>query len=177
VDLACGDVVHFSIRGKPRVLQHLQERRQVNIICQEGVKHFMVHHLILAVMDPENDLFEAVQRFTAFRGYWNRGKRAFTRPRDNCSELEEELDEDGDGLTGVCKTDGEHGLGCRFHNLWALWRSHHTVNIWFHLMRQKAGYWLHPYIKEKYGKKPEDRQYPSLHKKFAKTLTEEFYEL
>jgi hypothetical protein len=35
----------------------------------------------------------------------------FHRPKDNCDEIEELEDEDGDALGGACKTDGDHGLG------------------------------------------------------------------
>jgi hypothetical protein len=111
-------------------------------------------------------LFGLVQRFTAFRGYWNRSDRTFVRPKDNCVELQEALDQDGDGLSAACKTDGEHTIGYRFHSLWGLWKSHHTVNQW-----------MHQYIKEEYAKKQEDRAFPSFCKSLPKTLSDILYDL
>jgi hypothetical protein len=140
-------------------------------------KQFMTHHLVLYALDPDNCLFDLVQRFTAFRGYWNRQYSTFGHPKDNCTEMQEELDGDGDGLSAVCKTDGEHTLGYGFHSLWGLWKSHHAVNQWLHQIRERAGSWLHPYTEEKYAEKQEDRAHPSFCKGLPKTLSEELYDL
>ena len=185
MDIACGDVIHFNSIGKPVVRNHLAKDK-VDILChKEGEDpkdlpsrlRFRTHHLVLAVMDPDQVLFEPVHRFTAFCGYWNRSEREFVRPRDNCFEVEEVLDDEEDGLAGACKTDGEHGLGFGFHSLWAVWRSHHAVNQWFHQIRERAGFWLHALIEEEYAEEQEDREYPSFYQSLPKTLTEEFYEL
>ena len=125
---------------------------------------FRSHHLILAALDPNLDLYNLVSRFTAYCGYWHRGKCCFTRPDTHCEELKEELDSEEDGLTGACKTDGEHGLGSCFHNLWAVWRCNHQVNKWFCEIRERSGDWLHPYVEEPYGKTKKDRKYPSFYK-------------
>jgi hypothetical protein len=137
----------------------------------------MKHHLLLYTLDPDNCLFDLVQRFTVFCGYWNRNDHTFTRPQDNCFEVQETLDQDGDGLSAVCKTDGEHTLGYCFHSLWSLWKSHHAVNSQLHHIRGRAGFWLHPYIKEEYSEDVKDRAYPSFCNSLPKTLSEELYDL
>jgi hypothetical protein len=43
-----------------------------------------------------------------------------------------------------------------------------------HHIRKRAGYWLHPYIKETYGKKQEDRARPSFFKSLPNTLSQEW---
>ena len=163
---------------------HEMMMRSVQIICEKkdgsgNVKmHFKKHHLVTYALDPSNCLFEQVQRFTAFRGYWNRGLRTFTRPKDNCSELPETIEQDGDGgLLAACKTDCDHTLGYLFHSLWGLWKSHHSVNQQLHLIRGRAGCWLHPYIKEEYANAQEDRGRPSFYKSSPKTLSEELRDL
>jgi hypothetical protein len=133
------------------------------------------HHLLLDVLDPENCLFDIVNRFMVFCGYYNRSSSLFTRPSDNCSEVQEKY-EDGDALLAVCKTDGEHTLGYHYHSLWGLWRSHHAVNSQLHFIRKRAGYWLHPYINEKYAEALEDRASPSFYKSLPKTLSEELFD-
>jgi hypothetical protein len=137
----------------------------------------MKHHLLLDVLDPDNCLFDCVQRVTAYRGYYNRNDCTFTRPKDNCIEVQETLDQDGDGLSGACKTDGEHTIGYCFHSLWGLWKSHLTVIYQMHHIRSRAGYWLHPYIEEEYAEAQEDRVYPSFYESLPKTLSEEQEEL
>jgi hypothetical protein len=151
----------------------------ISIYCSKkdglGNEHklFQVHHLLLYVLDPDNCLFDLVHRFTTFRGYWSRKSHAFCRPRDNCMEVKNDLDQDGDGLASVCKTDGEHTLGYMFNSLWSLWKTHHAVNSWMHHIRSRAGCWLHPYIKEKYAEAQEDRAYPAFYKTLPKTLVED----
>jgi hypothetical protein len=132
--------------------------------------NFPKHHLLLYVLDPHNCLFDLVQRFTVFCGYYNRSDCTFTRPKDDCNELQETHDQDGDDLSEACKTDGEHTLGYRFHCLWGLWKSHLAVNKQLHHIRERAGYWLHPYIEEAYAEVQEDRAYPSSCQKLPETL-------
>ena len=181
MDLACADVVHFEPRkgAVPRVMLPKEDNDAIYIKCYRNEDdgsigfRFKMHHLVMYGLDPENELFEAVQRFTTFRGYCDRKKYVLVRPKDNCLELEETLDADGDALTAVCKTDGEHGMGYRFHNLFAVWKCHHTVNKWFHVIRTRAGSWLHACVEEEYAEKQEDRQYPSFYRNLPKTLAEE----
>ena len=85
------------------------------------------------------------------------------------------MDEDGDGLGSVCKTDGEHGLGGHFHCFWALWKVHHTVNQQFHWVRKCDGFWGHPYINEPYGNNPADRRFPSFYESLPPTLQMDCY--
>jgi hypothetical protein len=89
-------------------------------------------------------------------------------------ELEELLDQDGDGLGAACKTDGERGLGCLFNSLW---KSHHAVNQQLHHVQNHAGRWLHPHVKEKHVKKQEDCSHPSSCMSLPKTLMDEMEEL
>jgi hypothetical protein len=187
VDIAAGDVIRYRGGDLPRLIATKKSARgevegydeKCNIMCRKqdgsGNKgmHFMVHHLVLDALDPRNCLFELVQRFTTFCGYLNRKTSTLGRPKDNCHELQEMLDPDGDGLGGACKTDGDHTLGYGFQSLWGLWKSHHAVNQWLHHIRKRAGYWLHPYTKEKYAEKQEDRQFPTFYERLPKTLAEE----
>jgi hypothetical protein len=175
VDIASGDVICTRDNAAPRVLMSYKDVRyeRIGIQCVTGRMHFMTHHLLLYALDPENSLFDSVQRFTVFCGRFGRQTRKFGRPKDNCLEVQEMEDSDGDTLLSVCKTDGEHMLGYRFNSLWALWKCHHAVNNWFHHFRQQAGEWLHPYINEEYAEVPGDRAMPSFYESLPKTLSEE----
>lgn len=183
MDIVCGDVIKFDYQKRSSlVLLHRKKEQTAGILCRGGgdrniLKTFKIHHLVLYGLDPENDLFDPVQRFTVFRGYCDRVKLAFGRPKDNCLEAEEETDGDGDGLGGACKTDGEHGLGSHFHCFWVVWKVHHAVNSEFHLVRKRYGFWGHPYIDEHYGDENADRQFPSFYESLPTTLQMDCYDL
>jgi hypothetical protein len=57
------------------------------------------------------------------------------------------------------KTDVDPMLGFDFHNLWCLWRCHHSVNSWSHHIRMREKAWLHPYVKAEYAKDREGRRF------------------
>jgi hypothetical protein len=188
VDLLSGDVIKFRDGKMPRVMSQKannkvddrSEMSGVGVLCRKEdgsgneTKTFQVHHLLLCALDPRNDLFAPVHKFTAFCGHCNRGDRDFARPRVYCHEVQETFDQDGDALSAVCKTDADHTLGHDFNSCWSLWKAHHAVNQQMHQIRNRAGDWLHPHIKETHGKKQEDRARPSFFKSSPNTLSQEW---
>ena len=149
VDLSTGDIISTR-HGKIRCLKPNNDLASLKLPNKSRV-NVCLHHLVTLGLDPSCSLFEPVQRFCAYNGHYSRAKKKFIRPKDNCFEVEEVVDENGDTLGGSCKTDRDHMLGGKFHCVWALWQCHHAVNQWYHLFRKRSGSWLHPYADEKYG--------------------------
>jgi hypothetical protein len=180
VDLASGDVIRCRDNMSPLVLATTKHARgkgggydetcciRVIVKGKNTTLSFQKSHLVQYALDPHNSLFEIVHRFTVFRGYWDRTKKTFVRPNDNCVDLIED-----DGLGGACKTDGEHTLGYGFNSLWGVWKSHHAVNRWMHHIRERAENWLHPYMNEKYAKEQKNRHRLPFQKSLSETLSEQ----
>ena len=168
----------------PRININIESMSSAN---KAGKKRTLfVHHAILHALDPTNELFECSQKLTAYRGYVKRDSGKFVRPEDHCYQVQEVLDEDGDNLLAVCKTDGDHMLGYVVNNIFCLWKCNHQVNRWFHQIRQRAGKWLHPYYDVEYGDGDDElRVKPPYFDSLPPTLTpstrgaswEKYYEL
>ena len=99
-----------------------------------------VHHLIIHAIDPEGQLYEQVQKWTAVCEHKTADNR-FVRP--NCNS---EIDP-VDSIEGACKTDVDHTLGFLFNSVYyALWRCHHSIGmrllmkLWMMIMMMR---WLY----------------------------------
>jgi hypothetical protein len=125
-----------------------------------------VHHLITYSMDQDGHMFDVAHRFSAYRGYCHK-RLGHIRPTCN-------LDQDAqDTVGGACKTDVDHWLGYGFNCIYALWRCHHSVNRWFHHIRENEAKWMAPHVPdEKYAEERKDRQFPSWYDNLVPTLTE-----
>ena len=143
--------------GRAKRIKFLLEGKETTISRHKAITH---------ALDPEDNLFGILQRFTTFRGYLTvdtMGGGSMSKPKLCPNAIK-------DSLTSACKTDVDHTLGYYFDSCFVLHRCHHAVNIWLHQMRLSAGHWGNPYHNLAYTEDIDTHRRPNFLQRLPPTL-------
>ncbi len=156
MDLLTGDTVLCLDRRVKRVLTPSLTSdgrcKQIHFALEDKAKGTNItrHKAIMHALDPDNDLFGILQKFSTFRGYLTMEKNRRLSKPDLCPDALK------DTLISACKTDVDHTLGYYFDSCFTLHCCHHSTNQWLHHMRLAARNWGNPYYNLEYTEENED---------------------